>query len=170
MAARLDGELAGMSSVFGTSVFCTVDAIDGRILRGEIIAAQVPAYAIAELHTAAWVYGAVPAPPARLQLGVHADAKIRPFSTLEKVFREVVIDDDEIRRAGSTLVTSPLRTALDLARFCDDFEQPEHDIINFLAREFQFGLCDCVDVIETRRNLPYKNRALQRLQANPRWI
>ena len=69
---------------------------------------------VAERWTAAWVHGAVPSAPRPHQLcndvGRHERTRMVPG------LREVLLQPDDVQVLGGMAVTSPLRTACDLAR------------------------------------------------------
>lgn len=155
----LDGELMRVGGAF-----CAVDTIVVCEHRARAVAVEVPKYAIAERLTAAWIYGALGVQPHRLQLCVTIAANIRPLSSARCVFREVVISDSEILEIGGFPVTTPLRTALDLARIDVEFSNSTADVIRYLATLGQgFSIVDCHSAISSRRNLPNKRLALDRL-------
>ena len=79
--------------------------------------------------------------------------------------REVVIDSSEFTWMGGMRVTTPLRTAIDLARFSVPFGAEEQEIVAKLAELGRFQLSDCIEAIESRRNLPRKRSALRRLHS-----
>lgn len=154
----LDGELVRVGGAF-----CAVDTVIRAEHRAASITTEVPGYSITERFTAAWIYGAVDDQPSRLQLCVSAHANVRPTSSARCVFREVVLND-EINLIGGLPVTTPLRTALDLARIDLDFSAFTAHVVRRLAavgRGFDFA--DCESAIAQRRNLPNKRLALLRL-------
>lgn len=158
-AGVLDGELVRVGDAY-----CAIDTVVGAEERAASIAAEVPAWSIAERMTAAWVYGILDTQPRTLQLCVASRGNIRPISTQRCTFREVVIDDKEIRVVKGLPVTTPLRTALDIARTDDEFTEVTCDIVrglSTLGAGFQFT--DCEQAIDARRNLPNKRVALARL-------
>ena len=159
-AARLDGEVFAIDECF-----CPVDEIEQRTHRARALAAILPARLIAEQRTAAWVLGVLDRPPARHQLCADAGARARPPSTARMTVREVVIDDSELLSYAGMRVTTPLRTALDLARFSTDFGPDEHSLIERLAALGSFGLAECRTALEKRRNLPGKRLALHRFRS-----
>lgn len=151
-AAALDGELLPIGGAF-----CPTDSIPCADLRAASVAAEAGPRAIAEQLTAAWIYGLLTSPPARLQLCVDATSGYRPLSTARQAFREVVIGPEDVLTLGGMPVTTPLRTAIDMARA----PHANGAIILALSRLGRgFTLEDCTAVIETRRNLPHRNRAI----------
>ena len=109
--ARLDGELFSLAGSW-----CPIDALDGPETRAGAIQPAAPRRAAAERLTAAWIYGLVPEPTVH-QFCVDIGARTRnpPGATVH--LREVRLDRADAVRFGSLLVTSPLRTAVDLARW-----------------------------------------------------
>ncbi len=160
ITASMDGELQRIGGAF-----CSVDTIIGCDHRASSIGAEAPDRTIAEQHTAAWIYGAALKLHRPLQLCVDAQSKVHPISTRVLTFREVVIHEREIRTIGTLRVTSPLRTALDIARFSLEFADHDSGIIRKLAAVGAFQFVDCVNAIKSRRNLPNKRMALLRLES-----
>ena len=158
-AARLDGELFELDECF-----CPIDEIEKRRHRALALAAILPARLIAEQRTAAWVFGALDTPPTRHQACANTTARARPPSVRVNV-REVVIDDGDVLTLSGVNVTSPLRTAVDLARFSPVFAEEERSMIRFLAASGGFGLADCRAMLDRRRNLPTKRLAFDRLSS-----
>lgn len=160
MAARLDGELFALATAH-----CPVDAVETPALRlAAALAGRTSRY-IAELATAAWVWGARLDPPDTLELCVELGARARPSSTPHVTVRELALAENEIRRLDGRCVTSPVRTAVDLARSRDEFSAIDADSVRELARLGRFGLDECLAAMNTRRNLPDKRRAAERLRA-----
>lgn len=71
---------------------------------------------IAERWTAAWLWGALPRPPAVHTFCVRIEARVQHHGPRTRVVREVVIDESAIRALGSVRLTAPHRTIIDLAR------------------------------------------------------
>lgn len=159
-AARLDGELFAIDECFGP-----VDLAPQASLRAASLAAILPSRLIAEQRTAAWVLGALLDPPAQHQLCADSGARYRFAGAARFRVREVVLDADDVTMIGGLRVTTPLRTAIDLARFCAEFGEAEAAIVAGLARIGGFDLPDATAGLERRRHLPGKVRAAQRLRA-----
>lgn len=115
-AMKLDGVL---QPIVGDAFRCTASA-ESAPMRAAALHHHVPASlatraALAQL-SAAWVYGCAP-PPTRLALlQSHGgkSASLPPFSWC--TLREVNLELGEVQRLGGALITTPLRTALDVAR------------------------------------------------------
>jgi len=158
MAARLDGELFA----FGDG-HCAIDEVDGPALRLNAVLGARPPRLIAELATAAWVWGARETIPSRLEFCVDLRARARPAATPLTTVREVVLVPDDVAALGSYRVTTAIRTAVDLARVRDSFEGDDVEAVRRLAALGCFDLDACRVFMDRGRNLPAKRRALQRL-------
>lgn len=155
----LDGELQRLGDAF-----CTIDTVVETHHRATSIALNVAPRSIAERFTAAWVYGVVAQVPRRWQLCVDSQNKVRPFSSHRYTFREVVILEHETNVIGGLLVTTPLRTALDIVRTQREFSPSSADVVRKLAALGPgFTLAECREELSGRKNLPHKQIALERL-------
>jgi hypothetical protein len=110
-AMRLDGQLFRFAGAW-----CPVDAPDTPELRARAIMSGRSRRLVAELRTAAWIWGALDATPIPLELCADVRARARSRPGADAVVREVVLSDDDVVRFGDAAVTAPLRTAVDLAR------------------------------------------------------
>ena len=158
-AARLDGELFAIGGAF-----LAVDEIEQPRHRAAAALAGLQDRLIAERLSAAWVWGAMDAPPARHQFCVGTGSRVGHSAVRWMTVREVVIEREEIVDLDGGLVTSPLRTVVDLVRFGDRFDEAETGIVRRLAALGGVRLDDAARTIEARRNLPGKRRALARLR------
>ncbi len=160
-AAALDGEVFAF-----LSAYCPIDEIESAAHRALVLAPALPARIIAEQRTAAWVYGVCDAPPRPLEVCTDITSRTKTAPRPGLTVREVVIEDHELARIGDLRLTTPLRTAVDLARFQREFGTAEAAIIRGLARLGGFGLDACLHAIDSRRNLPNKRRAHERLASS----
>ncbi|CAN5360054.1 hypothetical protein BH11ACT4_BH11ACT4_03830 [soil metagenome] len=161
-AARLDGELFRIDDAFAP-----VDEIDQPSLRAGALRAVVPERLIAEQRSAAWIWGALDAPPIRHELCVTAGARTRSPGVSWMHVREVVIEPAELATIAGLQLTTPLRTVVDLARFSTEFGEAEALVCTWLMRRHGFGIADCLDDMDRRRNLPNKRQAADRLRRLP---
>jgi len=76
-----------------------------------------------------------------------------------------VIEPSDMIVVAGLPVTTPLRTAVDLARFSEKFGDRESRLVAELMRIGEFGGDECSVVLNRRRNLPDKRVALERLLA-----
>lgn len=110
-SARLDGELFALGGSW-----CPVDALDGPETRAGAIQRAAPRRAAAERLTAAWIYGLAPEPDEH-QFCVDVNARTRKAPDAGVRLREVRLGSDDTVILARLLVTTPLRTAVDLARW-----------------------------------------------------
>ncbi|HEV7956602.1 MAG: hypothetical protein JWL94_1803 [Microbacteriaceae bacterium] len=157
-AARLDGEVFSIDECFAP-----VDEVSLPISRARSLAAILPPRLIAEQRSSAWVLGALHDPPARHQLCADSTARYQYVGIARATLRQVVLESADICTLGGLRITAPLRTAIDLARFSDVFDQAEHALVLALAELGQFELGDVLAAMDRRRNLPGKSRAAKRL-------
>lgn len=159
-AARLDGELFAVAHCYSPS-----DVPDRAVSRAQSLAQGLSARVIVELMSAAWVLGATDAAPTFPQYCSTAEARAKPAVIRRLAVREVVIEPDEIVCVGGVRVTSPLRTACDLARSDAEFDTATQLVVLQLLQLAQASVDDCVELLERRRNLPGKRRTLDRLRS-----
>lgn len=160
-AGVLDGELMRVGEAY-----CAIDTVVGPSQRAASIATVVAPWAIAERFTAAWIHGVIHDQPRRLQLCVDSQDNVRPLSSQRFAFREVVLNHNETMPVGGLRVTSPLRTALDIARTHEEFTAATNKVVQSLAALGSgFTLADCIAEMDSRRNLPFKKMAITRLAA-----
>lgn len=155
---RLDGEVYALSEGW-----CAIDELEGPAHRVRAVRGERSERLIAELGTAAWVWGATPILPRAVEFCVDLDARARLGLSPWVRVRELVLDPGDRIELGGGAVTSRLRTAVDLARFRDPLPAEDVAAIVELARQGGFGLADCSELLNRRRNLPEKRRALNRL-------
>ncbi|HEY4152497.1 MAG TPA: hypothetical protein VGM38_04185 [Pseudolysinimonas sp.] len=162
---RLDGEVYPLAEGW-----CSIDVLETPAHRAQAVRGLRSERLIAELGTAAWVWGVTPLLPALVEFCVDLGARARlRISPMVRV-RELVLDPGDrvdLTAMGGTLdggaVTSRVRTAVDLARFRETLDDQDARSIVALARDGGFGLAECRELMDRRRNLPEKRRALARL-------
>jgi hypothetical protein len=109
------------------------------------------------------VWDATPVLPRLIEFCVDLDARARlRISPVVRV-RELVLDPGDRVDLEGGAVTSRVRTVVDLARFRDELSDGDAASIVELARQGGFGLVECRELMDRRRNLPEKRRALARL-------
>jgi AbiEi antitoxin C-terminal domain len=140
-----------------------VDEIATPGLRAAALAAELPPRLIAEQHSAAWIWGAQQSPPERHEVCADITARTRPAVGALLAVREVVLLHEDTVALGGLVVTTPMRTAIDLARFASTWNDTEADIVRVLLQLGQVSILDCARVMNRRRNLPNKKIALERL-------
>jgi hypothetical protein len=143
-----------------------VDEIDGPAQRAAALAAELPPRLIAEQHSAAWIWGAQPHPPGRHEVCADITARTRPAVGAVLSVREVVLLHEDTSLLAGLLVTTPMRTAIDLARFVPTWDDSEAEVVRALLSLAGVGVVDCARVMNRKRNLPNKRIALERLAAS----
>ena len=156
-ALRLDGQLIALDECF-----ILVDQPAGLAERARSLAHYCDDRLIVEQHSAAWVWGALLRPPARHELCASMGARSRSVHPRRLLVREVVIGEADYVMVAGVRVTTPLRTAVDLARFAEHFEPA---VVGRLLADAGLTLGHCIDDLTARRNLPRKKLALARLHA-----
>lgn len=158
-ATRFDGE----SYLLG-GAHVPIGIPDAPATRAAASMRGYPARLIPALATAAWIWGAVHAVPTRREYLVDLGARWRPARADGLHVVESVVHPDDLLRLGRIPVTSPLRTALDLARFREPFAPADADAVRRLAETGAFGLPEAIAAMERGRNLAGKHRATARLR------
>ncbi|MDY7544069.1 MULTISPECIES: type IV toxin-antitoxin system AbiEi family antitoxin [unclassified Cryobacterium] len=167
----LDGELFRVGDCWSP-----LDVAEDRDQRARSLARLVPVRAIAERLTAAWIHGLAPEPQ-RHQFCVPITARAYFPPSPRFGVREVVCDPEHIvrlgarpvsragARAGGLLVTRPLRTALDLARWPPPELPAPAPLIAALLRLAGHPDTSAARLACAVDSLPYTHRALVHLQA-----
>jgi hypothetical protein len=155
----MDGEIFAIDDCFSP-----IDEIESPGYRARSLLPTPSPRLVAERQTAAWVLGASDRPPARHQFCTSLAARVRVPSELRLEVREVVIDDSDVLLLDGLTVTTPLRTAVDLARFCPEFGPAERATVSALMLLGSFGVGECAAIMNRRRNLPRKQLALARIE------
>ncbi|MFF2270701.1 hypothetical protein ACFVTX_00365 [Agromyces sp. NPDC058136] len=110
-AARIDGELFAIDEGWAP-----VDEPDLPSFRAAVVALRMPRRLIIERLSAAWVHGALDAPPRTAQFCVPLHERIAVAPALGTIVREVVVSDAELVELAGVRCTSVPRTAFDLLR------------------------------------------------------
>jgi hypothetical protein len=157
-ALVLDGEVYRIGECVAA-----IDQVEGPLMRAAALALELPARLIAEQHSAAWVWGATAVRPARHEVCADISARTRPPLDTRLMVREVVILHEDIAILSGIAVTTPMRTAIDLARFVPLWHADEAAIVSRLLVLAECTVLDCARVMNRKRNLPNKRVALERL-------
>jgi hypothetical protein len=125
-AARIDGELVELADGW-----CPVDEPDLPSLRAAAVAVDVGRTLIAERLTAAWVHGALDAPPRPAQYCVPHTERIAVRLDRPWVVREVSLLAGDVLEFAGARCTSAVRTAFDLLR---EAELDDRTVIDVVVR------------------------------------
>ncbi|MET0933567.1 MAG: type IV toxin-antitoxin system AbiEi family antitoxin [Mycetocola sp.] len=159
-AARLDGELFAVDEGW-----VCADEPDRSEVRVAALAALLPVSgSVGRLVmmglTAAWLYGATDAPPARHEVCSRIDERASPPLPRRFLVRERALADADECAVGCLRVTTPARTAFDLARLTPP-GVAEWAAIDALVRTHGIRPADLADGIR----LPGGRLALERIEA-----
>lgn len=163
-AMKLDGVLA---AVIGEAFRCTTqEETPGHraaALAHHIPPALAPRAVLGQL-SAAWVYGCAPPPTviALLQNHEGKSASLPPLSGC--TLRQVYLDPQEVLSIGGPLVTSPLRTALDVARTAP--EALAKVVLDSMSRQsaFRCSLMRIRAALQAATHVPGKLRGQELVQ------
>ncbi|MBG6238118.1 hypothetical protein IWX78_001073 [Mycetocola sp. CAN_C7] len=158
-AACLDGELFAVDEAWTCA-----DEPDRPELRAQVLASLLPRSAPAERLvmmglTAAWLLGATDAPPRRHELCSRTTERVNLRLPPRFVIRELRIAGNEECVVGTLRVTTPVRTAFDLAR------SPMPTATELLALHRLVARFGIEPADETWSSLPGARRALGRIAA-----
>jgi hypothetical protein len=159
-ALRLDGDVYALGDGF-----CSLNEPEGPALRARAVLGSRSGRMIAELGTAAWIWGASPTMPLSHELCADHALRSRPAARSALTVREVRFDPSDVASLDGARVTIPLRTAVDLARFRSDYSETDAAVARELARLGGFTVGDCLALMDRRPNLLEKRRARTRLTA-----
>jgi hypothetical protein len=153
-AARLDGEVYDLAGAY-----CLVGELEAPGHRARAVLGGRSPRLIAELGTAAWVWGAVDTLD-RLEFAVTPDARARLGPAHHATVREIVYEPGDVTILDDCQVTTPLRTVIDLARN----ETVDPRVAHRLAVLGGIRLDDCLASLESRPGFPAKSRAVENLR------
>jgi hypothetical protein len=153
-AARLDGELYDLAGAY-----CLLGELEAPRHRAQAVLAGRSPRLIAELDTAAWIWGAVDTLDG-LEFAVTPDARARLGPAHHATVREIVYEPGDVTTLDDCQVTTPLRTVIDLAR--EAAFDPR--VASRLAAIGGFHIHDCLAALESRPGFPSKTRAVENLR------
>ncbi|MDW4572534.1 type IV toxin-antitoxin system AbiEi family antitoxin [Microbacterium sp. M3] len=155
-AACLDGDLVELGDAY-----MPADAVETAALRAGSLA-RILGDTLAATHlTAAWIHGALPAPPVRHTVQRAVARRLHMVVDRHLVYRDVAVDADDLQLRGGVRVTTPARTLADLARVDDS----AHARASFLLADAEpDALATAIARLESGV-LPHKRAALARLHA-----
>ena len=155
LAAFHHGELRRLGECF-----IPADLPSNAQLRAESIGFGVEGFAVLDRVTAAWVHGALDELPEVHTLAVrHGERASAPRHTVIDV-REAVFVPADVITIGRVRVTTPLRTAVDVARLFPDIERA---VLGRLLKQVDAGINECIALLDRGKNLPGKRAARERL-------
>ncbi len=154
MAARLDGELFAVDGAHSP-----VDEPYGVTRRAAALSARIPARTIACRSSAAWVWGAAEELLTPLEACTPIDSRYRSGPSAGLVVHEIALTAADLARSGPLTLTSPQRTATDLA-----LEGAGPEVLCALASIGAFALEEVLAALLERRKLPRKRAGVAALE------
>lgn len=159
-AARIDGELMRIGAGW-----CPVDEPDLPGLRAAAVAPRLPPPLIVERRSAAWVHGALPAPPAVAECCVPHEARIAARNDPTCIVREVAIAESEVVEIGGVRCTTFDRTVFDLVRDPGADDRSAVQVVRALIAIDADAADRVGERIGSTTRLPHKSLAVRRLAA-----
>ena len=157
-AVRLDGD----GFVLGDGLIAA-DEPDGPVQRASSVAADARRYGLVlGGWTAAWVHGATDRLRRPLDLQTDSEGGVR---TKLLPIRQVAFGPRDVAELGGVHVTSPLRTALDLARLEVRLSDEAVSAIAHLVHRSGLTWPQAVAALAATPTAPGKRRALARFRA-----
>ncbi|GAA3771883.1 hypothetical protein GCM10022240_25000 [Microbacterium kribbense] len=156
-AACLDGHLVALGEGY-----IPADAVETAALRAASLRELLPPGVAATHRSAAWIHGAPAAPPARHRVQRVSARRLHHRIDRRLQFHDTRMPPADVVRIGGVLVTTPIRTLVDLTRTAG----PGHRRAALLM--VQAGIADAEDAIawlHASPGLPGKRTALPLLQA-----
>ncbi len=135
-AARLDGDLVEIGEGY-----MPADAVESTAMRAASLRSICGGRLVACSWSAAWVYGALRDPPSRHAVMRRAAHRVGNLIDRRATFHDVGVEDDDVTDVAGVLITSPLRTLIDVAR---RIREPEHHdrAISVVGGLIELGLVD----------------------------
>ena len=140
-AARLDGDVVEIGEGY-----MPADAIESTATRAASLRSICGTRLVVGSWSAAWVYGALTDPPARHTVMRGAAHRIGNLIDRRAIFHDVGVEQTDVTDVAGVLVTSPLRTVIDVAR---RIREPEHRerATAVVGALIEAGLADPLDAI-----------------------
>ena len=149
-------------------IVCTIDTVPGAGLRLDALlcgdhTSTPHRDAVAIEQSALWVLGVIPAPPRQPCIAGLNGVRLYVGNSPAHV-RELNIPSSDCLSFGNRLVTTPERTAADIARYTND-EQDAFTHLTALALRTEYRTRDALAIVGRTVHLPFARRARRRLGA-----
>ncbi len=140
-AARLDGDLVEIGDGY-----MPADAVESTAMRAASLRSICGTRLVVCSWSAAWVYGALSDPPSRHTVMRRAAHRVGNLIDRRAIFHDVGVEDDDVTDVAGVLITSPLRTLIDIAR---RIREPEHSerAVSVVGALIESGLVDPRDAL-----------------------
>ncbi|AND16319.1 hypothetical protein A6122_1172 [Rathayibacter tritici] len=154
-AARLDGELIALDEAF-----LVADLPIGAPERAAALGSLLPQGSVADRLSAAWVHGALRDPPRVHSASIDRRRRLQPPTSARLCCHEVLLDEADVVQLGGTLVTSAVRTMIDLAR-----TEGDGRVLQALSRSTRTGLHPVLQRLEDGPGVAGRRIVERRLRA-----
>ena len=144
-------------------IVCAIDDLPGERLRLDAHLGSHQDNAVAIEESALWVLGAIPVVPRHVRIA-GLDGTRLYVGNGNAYVRELNIDRADCLSFGNRLVTTPARTAADIARHSPDDKTALHDL-RALERQTGFASQQALAILRRTVHLPFARRARTRLGA-----
>lgn len=158
-AARLDGDLVEVGEAF-----MPTDAVETRELRAASVAPLIPATVALTRASAAWVHGALAAPPARHTVQRIARTRIQMWGP-RLSYSDLALPPEDVTYVDSLAVATAARTVADLARDLCGGDHSARRVIDALLGWRPALAADGAAWLEGARPVHFKRPALAYLRA-----
>ena len=156
-ACALDGDVSLVDFTYVLN-----DCHQDTYSRARIVGSCVDGRCVVASWSAAWVHGAIAYAPLQHTVALRDGLRIRLSPDRRYDIAQMSFDASDVMGTYGAFVTTPLRTAIDLARFTPSDVRLRGALISLLWNA-QVSFVEVQDVIERGNNLPYKQRAYRRL-------
>ena len=150
-------------AVVSEGIVCTVDTLPGPRLRLDAHLTLDRDDAVAIEQSALWVLGVSPAAPHDLQAAGLDGVRLYAGSSEARV-RELKIQRSDCTSYGNKLVSSPDRTAADIARYSPDDTAALAQLAE-LSQKAPYDTDVALSIVGRTAHLPFARRARERLGA-----
>jgi hypothetical protein len=151
-AARLDGDLVEVGEAY-----LPADAVETAALRARSLLPLLTPTVAAAHTSAAWIHGALDAPPARHTLQRCVGWRLHQRWSRRFVYRESQLPAEDLMHLGGIAVTTPARTLVDLVRGGDPADRAAAHVLATLHP----GILDDVRAWVAGRGGPGAHRAVR---------
>jgi hypothetical protein len=159
-ALRLDGEAFELTIA---GCYAAVDEIVGTSHRALALSKLIHPRLVAELQTAAWIYGLIESAPQPHTLCADLASRISGRTLIEWGAREVSFSEGDLVTIAGMTVTTPRRIINDLVRFKEDFTPADETLVRRLLEFGGIEIIDCLRALDGMVHLTHKRRAAERL-------
>jgi hypothetical protein len=158
-ACSLDGEVTAIDNAY-----IITDMPEGKAVRARAVGHNVDDRCVAASWSAAWIHDAIPFPPLLHTVALRDGLRLRFDPAKRYSIAQMSFGLADVEGSPGAYVTTPLRTAVDLARFTAQDARLTPALM-CLLRLAKAQAEDVSEILERAQHLPHKKRAYRRLGA-----